>query len=74
VKKILSDLGLTPGEAVNTFFARVETTRGLPYPMTQEGYSFAADEYGLSHKEIDRADAAMRRKIERARRSGRLSK
>lgn len=39
VEKILSKLGITPTQAVNMFFAQVESRRGLPFPVSLQDNS-----------------------------------
>ncbi len=36
VEKILSDLGLTPTQAVNMFFAQIERRKGIPFPVAND--------------------------------------
>lgn len=39
VERILHDLGLTPAQAVNLFFAQIELRRAIPFPLSVESNS-----------------------------------
>jgi DNA-damage-inducible protein J len=71
-KKILAGLGLDTTSAVNMLFAQVVAHRGLPFPVQESGYAYAAREYGLTRAEVDAADKRIRRSIARERRAGTL--
>lgn len=73
-KQVLDNLGLRPADAVGALFAQIAARRGLPFAVEEQGYGYAESEYGLTPAEVDRAEAAMRREVERERRRGRLLK
>ena len=33
VSKILDELGITPSQAINMFYAQIERRRGIPFPV-----------------------------------------
>lgn len=68
--KILSDLGLDATTAVNMLFAQVVAQRGLPFPVMENGYAYAASEYGLTPAEADAAGKRIRRRLARERKAG----
>jgi addiction module RelB/DinJ family antitoxin len=58
--KILQRFGLTPGEAVNVFFAKVEEVGGLPFdlrPTSSTAISYMESEYGLSSEDAKQIEA-----------------
>ena len=71
-KKILAGLGLDTTAAVNMLFAQVVAQRGLPFAVQENGYAYAASEYGLTPAELDAADKRIRRSLERERKAGTL--
>ena len=72
-KKILAGLGLDATSAVNIFLAQVVAHRGLPFSVQEDGYAYAASEYGLTPEELDRAAERIKRDVTRARRRGELT-
>ena len=42
VEKILDQLGMTPTQAVNMFFAQIERRKAIPFPVTVEDNSEVA--------------------------------
>lgn len=73
-RAILARIGLRPSDAISALMAQVVAHRGIPFPLQEEGYSYAASEYGLTPGQMDAAEARIRKKIERERRRGRLLK
>lgn len=71
-KKILNSLGLDATTAVNMLFAKVIAQRGLPFAVQEDGYAYAASEYGLTPAEMDRAAARIARDTARERKAGRI--
>jgi addiction module RelB/DinJ family antitoxin len=69
-KKILAGLGLDATAAVNILFAQVIAHRGLPFAVMENGYAYAASEYGLTPAEMDAADKRIRRRLARERKAG----
>ena len=54
-------------------FAQVIAQRGLPFAVQEDGYAYAANEYGLAPGELDAAARRIRRRIERERKAGTLT-
>ncbi len=69
-KKILAGLGLDTTAAINMLFAQVVAQRGLPFAVQENGYAYAAGEYGLTPAEMDAAEKRIRRSVARERRAG----
>ena len=69
---ILARLGLKPSDAVNMFFAQVITHRGIPFAVQEEGYAYAASEYGVTAAELDATARRIGRNIVRERKAGSL--
>lgn len=69
-KKILAGLGLDTTTAVNMLFAQVVAQRGLPFAVQENGYAYAASEYGLTSAEMDAAAKRIRRGLARERKAG----
>ena len=73
-KKILGSLGLDATTAVNMLFAQVIARRGLPFAVQEDGYAYAASEYGLTPAEVDAADKRILRSLEREAKAGTLKR
>lgn len=69
-RKVLGNLGLRPADAVGALFAQIAARRGFPFAIEEQGYGYAASEYGLTPAEIDAAAARIDREIAAARRAG----
>lgn len=69
-REILGGLGLRPSDAISVLMAQIVAHRGLPFSVQEEGYAYAASEYGLSRNEMDAAAVRIQRDIARERRRG----
>ncbi|MFZ5495522.1 MAG: type II toxin-antitoxin system RelB/DinJ family antitoxin [Verrucomicrobiota bacterium] len=69
-RKILAGLGLDTTAAVNMLFAQVVAQRGLPFAVQENGYAYAASEYGLTPAEMDAAERRILRRTGRERKAG----
>jgi len=67
---ILAGLGLKPSDAVNLLFAQVIAHRGLPFAVQEQGYAYAASEYGLTPPALDAAARRLRQRVARERKAG----
>lgn len=72
-KKILNGLGLDATTAVNMLFAQIIALRGLPFAVQEDGYTYAASEYGLTPDELDRAAARIKRDVARSVKRGEVT-
>ncbi|MDR3229446.1 MAG: type II toxin-antitoxin system RelB/DinJ family antitoxin [Puniceicoccales bacterium] len=72
-RQILASIGLKPSDAVNMLFAKIVAHRGIPFAAQEDGYAYAAREYGASRDDVDATAARVRRNITRAKRDGKLT-
>jgi addiction module RelB/DinJ family antitoxin len=69
-RKILDGIGVKPADAVNMFFAQVVAHRGIPFAVQEEGYAYAAREYGVTPAELDAKVTALDRDYRREKKAG----
>jgi len=67
--KVLSEIGLTPTQAVAVFYTRLVKMGRMPFPLSANP---VLDEYGVTEEQADRAIAKAMQEIEADEKAGRL--
>ena len=67
--RVLSDIGLTPTQAVAVFYTRLVKMGRMPFPLSANP---VLDEYGVTEDEADRAIAKAMQEVEADDKAGQL--
>jgi addiction module RelB/DinJ family antitoxin len=69
-RQVLAQLGLKPSDAINVLFAQIASRKALPFALATSDSSYAREEYGLNHAEVEAVGSRLRKELARERRAG----